>query len=336
MGGKTLDSRSVSVLVLVSYQWDDLQELHRELLPEVRKLGEDYEVVYLIGSALPEALDQARSLQRQDPGHVRVFQFARVVGEAAMLTAGIENTEGEVVITLPGRFEADLAALGDLYEAILDGWDVAFASRSRGRVGTSARVQSELFNRFVSLASGSRYRDIASGTRAFRREVADAIPLYGDFNRYLPILAERLGFTVKELPAAQHERAKAPRLHAPRLYFWRGIDVLSILFVSRFSRYPLRLFGSIGAVFAALGLCILFVVTLQRLMGTPLADRPVLVLGTLLMGLGVQVFTVGLLGELILFLHARHSRDYRIAAIYEGDRTIGPRDHSTGTVSVSR
>jgi hypothetical protein len=93
--------------------------------------------------------------------------------------------------------------------------------------------------------------------------------------------------------------------------------VLTVMFVSRFTRYPLRLFGGVGSAFAALGVVIFLVIGIDRLFGTPLSNRPILVLATLLVGLGVQSFTIGLLGELILFFRARTVRDYRIAAVYE-------------------
>lgn len=295
---------------------EQLVELHRELLGELEKLGDDYEIIYLLGDAPRAATEQARALQEEDPAHVRVFQFAQG-DRAGMLRAGAEHARGRILFTLPARFEVDLGVIGPLHQAVSSGADLAFASRSRGKVGSLARMQSELFNRVVSLASGRRYRDVASETRALRRQVAEETPLYGDFYRYLPLLAERLGFRVQEIPASQHPRATGRSIHAPRIYLWRAIDVLSIFFISRFTRHPLRLFGGVGAGFSAVGLLILAVVALQRFAGTPLADRPVLVLGTLLVGLGVQTFTIGLLGELILFFHARNIRDYRIAAVYE-------------------
>ena len=129
---------------------------------------------------------------------------------------------------------------------------------------------------------------------------------------------------VREIPAAQDPRVRAPVVHSLRLYLWRAMDVLSIFFVSRFTRHPLRLFGGVGSAFAALGALILLVAAIQRFTGTPLADRPVLVLGTLLVGLGVQTFTIGLLGELILFFHARGIRDYRVSAVHEGSKPLPP------------
>jgi dolichol-phosphate mannosyltransferase len=307
------------VLISVLSDADDLFELHEEIQKEFAKLDGRAELLYLIGGARSAAAEQARLLQQRGAGCVRVFQFSRSDDRAGMLAAGIEHARGQVLFTLPARFEIDLSVIADLHAAIADGADLAFASRTRGRVGGFARVQSELFNRAVSLASGRRFDDVASETRALRCEVGRETPLYGDFYRYLPLLAERLGFRVAEIPARQHPRATSPVVHAPRIYFWRAIDVLSIFFISRFTRHPLRLFGGVGSAFAAIGALILLVAAIQRLGGTPLGDRPILVLGTLLVGLGVQAFTIGLLGELILFFHARDIRDYRIAAVHEAN-----------------
>jgi hypothetical protein len=188
----------------------------------------------------------------------------------------------------------------------------------------SAVVQSRIFNRLISLAAGMRVQDVASSTRLLRREVLEEIPLYGDFHRYLPILAERTGFRVEEVPALPHPQIHRAAVHAPSTYLWRLIDIITVLFISRFTRRPLRLFGSLGSIFLALGLPIMTVVGVQRLMGTPLGNRPILVLGTLLVGLGVQAFTIGLLGELLLFFNARSFRDYRIAEIWESELPLDP------------
>ena len=264
-------------------------------------------------------MEQARALQESAPERIRVIQFAPAVDRAGILTAGVERSRGDILFTIPDHLQIDLGVLDDLYAAIEAGSDLAFASRKRGQSGSSARIQSELFNRVVALASGGNFRDIASETRALRRRVAEETPIYGDFYRYLPLLAERLGFRVDEIPAQQHPRATAPAVHPLRIYLWRALDILSIFFISRFTRHPLRLFGGVGAAFAASGVLVLLAAAIQRFGGMPLADRPILVLGTLLIGLGVQTFTIGLLGELILFFHARKVRDYRIAAVYESD-----------------
>lgn len=317
-----MSEESISVLVSVTDQAGDIPKFHDALIDELNKLGEEYEVLYLLGASPEPVVQQVLSVRETNPEKVRVLRFAEAVGRAGQLSGGIEQSQGGILLTLSARFEVDFGVIAELHQAVLAGVDLAFASRQRGHTGVSARMQSELFNRLVSTASGRTFRDIASETRAIRREVLTETPLYGDFYRYLPLLAERLGFRVQEIPAEPHPEATASAVQPLRIYFWRAIDVLSIFFISRFTRHPLRLFGGVGAAFATSGLGILAIVALQRFAGTPLADRPVLVLATLLVGLGVQAFTIGLLAELILFFQGRAIRDYRIAAVYEGTRTL--------------
>jgi glycosyltransferase involved in cell wall biosynthesis len=308
----------ISVLVALGADSGDLLALHRALAAELQKLAQPLEFLYLVPSHAGAQLPQALALhEHEDPAHVRVLCFAQPLGEAALLRAGFEAARGQILLTLPGYFEVEPADLPLLYEAVRDGADLALGSRAQW--SQPQWLQSRLFNRIVAKATGAQFADVASRTRALRREVLEEVHVYGDFDRYLPVLAHRMGFAVREIPVRQHPHTRPPLLHSPGTYLWRGLDVLSIFFLSRFTRHPLRLFGGLGTGFGLLGALILFVVTVQKFAGQALSDRPILILGTLLLGLGVQLFTIGLLGELIVFFHARTIRDYRIAAIYESD-----------------
>jgi glycosyltransferase involved in cell wall biosynthesis len=293
-------------------------ELHRTVLPEVQKLG-SFEFLYLISAGFETSFRQALELHEKDPNHVRVLRFARRLGAADALAAGFARARGDVALLVPAYFDADPAGLGALCAALDHGADLAFAVRTGPRDGLLKRLQSALFSRFSSWASGAYFHDVGSATRALRREIIRDLPLYGEFHHFLPVLAHVAGFQVAEVPVARDPRSKAPSVYQLRTYLYRVLDLLSMFFLSRFTRRPLRLFGAAGTVFGAIGAVILLVTGLQRLLGTPLADRPILILGTLLLGLGVQAFTIGFLGELLLFFHARDVRDYRIAEIYEAE-----------------
>jgi hypothetical protein len=308
----------ISMLVPVVERHDDLVELHHAMLPEVQKLG-DFEVLYLISAGFEHAIEQALELHDKDPGHVRVLRFARPVGEAAALATGFDRARGEVAITIPAYFDADPVGLGALCAELDGGADMAVAVRTQRSDGLVKRLQTTLFSRLASWATGTHFDDVASATRALRREIVRDLPLYGDFHRFLPVLAHGAGFRVVQVPVTQDARSRAPHVYRLRVYLYRALDILSMFFLSHFTRRPLRLFGAAGTLFGALGALILLVTGVQRLLGTPLADRPILILGTLLLGLGVQAFTIGLLGELLLFFQARDVRDYRVAEIYESE-----------------
>jgi hypothetical protein len=317
------DFKKLSVLIVVDTSSEGIADIHREVAHQLQDLGEKCDLLYLVGTADERVREEIRRILALGSIPVRVLQFALPVSEAAMLSAGAQQAQGDLLVTIPACYETDLSVLPTLVEAVVAGADLAFACRSTGL----SSFQSRMFNKAVSLATGSAFHDIASRTRVMRKRVFEEIPLYGDFHRYVPILAERSGFRVREIPADEHPRADTPRLRSPLSYLWRGIDILSVLFISRFTRYPLRLFGGAGAGFAALGGLILLVIGVQRILGTPLANRPILVLATLLLGLGVQAFAIGLLGELLLYFSARRVRDYRITAVFQSDpRPLPPRE----------
>lgn len=325
----------VSVLVPVTGDFESIEEVHHATVDQLQKLGPAYELVYLVGVPSASTLDRVLALRELDEARVRVLHFGRRIDHSSLLAAGFERSRGEILFLVPPYFDAEASALSRLFGAIEGGADFAIACRS-GWSESSARWQSRLFNSLSRLATGTRFRDIASSTQAMRRDVLEEVPLYGDFHRFLPVLAERVGFEVEEIDVEPHPRTLGVSLRPARAYLWRALDILSIFFVSRFTRRPLRLFGGVGSLFAVSGVAVLGVAAIERMMGTPLADRPVLVLGTLLLGLGVQTFTIGLLGELILFFHARDIRDYRVAAVYEaadGGLDAGPMEIEPDTLA---
>ena len=311
---------TLSLLVPVVERHDDLSELHAALLAAVEVLGRDFEFLYLLSSEFDVALEQAMDLHERDPARVRVLRFGQPVSEAAALAVGFERARGQVVVTMPSYFDADPSGIADLLAAVDKGADLAFARRTERHDKPLKRFQTAGFNRLASWATGTPFRDLGSPTRAIRREVLAEVPLYGEFHRFLPVLARRLGFAVEEVSVPQDPRTTAPVVYRARVYLYRLLDILSVFFLSHFTRRPLRLFGAVGTVFGLGGAAILLVVGLQRLLSAQAAaDRPILVLGVLLVGLGVQVFTIGLLGELLLFFHARELPEYRIAEVYEAE-----------------
>ena len=170
----------------------------------------------------------------------------------------------------------------------------------------------------IGRLSAGRIHDVASGVQAIRRQVLEETPLYGDFLRFLPLLALREGFSVEELSTSQHSHDVRTRVYRPGVYLRRLIDVLGLFFLLRFTEKPLRFFGLLGSVLSLAGTSLLGLLLAQRLAGQGIADRPLLLLGVLLLVLGVQAIALGLIGEIIVHLHASSRRSYRIARSIPG------------------
>jgi hypothetical protein len=174
------------------------------------------------------------------------------------------------------------------------------------------RLQSRVFHALIGLLIGAKYHDISCGLRIMKRKVAEEIPLYGDLHRFFPISAYQRGFRVCEVDVRQSPQDTKRRVYKPGVYLRRLIDILTFFFLFKFTKKPLRFFGLIGSGIFGVGTVITGFIGAERLLGIAPAGRPLLVLGALLMVFGVQLFSTGLLGEIIIFTHARDLKDYQI------------------------
>ena len=301
--------RLVSVIVPVVERADDLRALYRAFADELEAKGVAYEFLFVVDGGFtppPELTD----LARQDS--VRVLRFARTFGETAALRLGIERSTGDVILPLPAYVQVKPEGVRPLLEALENGSDMAVASRSPRLDSWLNRMQSAVFHRMISGATGRRFHDIACGVRVMRRHVAEALPLYGDLHRFIPALALREGYVVEEVAVAQHPQDARTRLYGPGVYLRRMLDIIAFFFLAKFTEKPLRFFGLVGSICFFVGAIIGVVLLIDRLGGTGIANRPLLLLGVLLVALGVQLMGLGLVGEIIVHLRAPHRRAYRV------------------------
>lgn len=303
---------NITVIVPVTERPHPPLELYREFVAPLRAMGRSVEFVFAVESYYRALADPVAALAAQGES-VRVFVAGQTVGEAALLRAAAAHSRGTLLITLPAYPRVSAESLPDLVQAIDAGADLVVAYRNPRNDGLVNRVQSRVFNAFVGRLIGHRMRDIACGVRVMRPEVLRETPLYGDFFRFLPVLAAREGFKVVEAPAAQHPADCRTRVFGPGVYLRRVIDAFGLFFLLRFTEKPLRFFGLAGSVSTLLGAVVLLILFLQRIGGQGIANRPLLLLGVVLVVLGVQVIALGLVGEIIVHLNASDRRPYRLA-----------------------
>ena len=306
----------IDVIVPVGGRTDDLAALHRRRSEALRAAGYRPSFVYVIDGEIPQARETLAALTRASDD-ARVIQLSRRFGETAAVLAGFASTKTDQLMILPAFEQVETASLGRVLDALADA-DLVTVRRYPRCDSAIRRGQTYLFEAFLNRVGNTKFRDPGCTVHALKRSVLEETQLYGEQHGFLPLLAANVGFKVVEVDVPQAQTDAARRIEPPRTYVHRLVDVLSVFFLTRFTRRPLRFFGPLGVTCTALGALGLAIVVVQRLLlGVPLASRPALILSSLFVAVGLQVLAIGLIGELIVFIHARSMRQYRVREIIE-------------------
>jgi hypothetical protein len=327
-GQKALD---LSVVIPVCQGQGNLSELCAQYAREFASSGYSCEFIFVIDGRDQTTIDEGQ-FKGLGPA-VRVFVLNRPFGEAAALSLGFEKATAPVIVTLPGYFQVEPSEIRKVTKTLAQkDVDLVISHRTPLPDRPLSRLRTRAFHRLVRLLSGSTYQDLACGVRAMKRKVVEEVTLYGDLHYFFPILAHQRGFKIVEVPVRPSRCDNGRRAFQPVSYLRRLLDLLNLLFLVKFTRKPLRFFGFIGAVLFASGAVITAYLGAYRLFEFgSISDRPLLILGVLLMVVGVQSFSIGLLGELIIFTHAREVKDYQIKDILEKtDRSMQENDSVVG------
>jgi glycosyltransferase involved in cell wall biosynthesis len=304
----------LSVIIPVGSRFVDPVELCADYRAGLDAIGHSYEMIFVIDGP-HEPFASAIKAVAVGSHHVTMVSLTRPFGEATAIMAGFEQASGQVIVTLPAYFQIDSGELPKLVGA-LEHCDLSIARRWPRAGGLFERLRRNAFHGLLKAVTGLRFHDLGCGARAFHRRVLEEIQLYGDQHRFLPVLADRKGFRVAEIDISQSPRDRHQGVYEPRVYARGFLDIFTVFFLVRFTKKPLRFFGMIGVSLFALGAMLVTWLVVERLFfGQGLTQRPALLLSTLLVVLGLQLFAIGLLGELIIFTHARQIRDYQIDAV---------------------
>ena len=299
----------LSVVVPVLDEVDSLAGLYRELTAVLEPLGRPYELIFVDDGSHDGSFTTLEKLHRSDD-RVRVIQHRRNFGKAAALQSGFQAARGDVVVTLDADLQDDPAELPRLLQHLEDGYDLVSGWKHDRQDPASKTWPSRLFNVVTAWLTGVRLHDFNSGYKVYRREVVEELRLYGELHRFIPALAAWRGFRVDEVPV-HHRPRRFGRSKYGSARFWRGsLDLLTVLFLTRYTRRPLHLFGSLGLVaWAAGGTVNLYLAALWLAGVRPIGNRPLLAFGILGMLVGLQFFCLGLLSELILSYQAARGAD---------------------------
>jgi glycosyltransferase involved in cell wall biosynthesis len=310
------ESADISAIIPIGGRFGDIAALYREYRSALAALGGRAEFIFVLDGPRPGAEEQLEQLLRAGE-KIIVIELTRSFGEATALMAGFQRATARVVVTLPAYYQIEASEIGKLVRA-LDSTDMAIGHRSPRAGSAWEAARRGAFHGIIAKVTGLRFSDLGCSARAFDRRVLEEISLYGDQHRFLPVLANRQGFRVKEIEVRQSPRDRFEGSYTVRDYTRRALDIFSVFFLVRFTKRPLRFFGMVGAITFGLGALITAWLVIDRLfLDHALGGRPALLLSSLLVVLGLQLFALGLLGELIIFTHAREMKDYKVDRIIE-------------------
>lgn len=258
-----------------------------------------YELIFVDDGSTDRSFQVLRDLKRTDH-RVRIIRFRRNYGKSAALSVGFDKAQGQNVVTLDADLQDDPSEIPSMIKRLNDGYDLISGWKKVRRDPLSKTIPSRFFNAVTSMLTGIRIHDFNCGLKAYRRDVVKTVKVYGELHRYIPVLAHWEGFRVGEM-VVQHRPRKFGKTKFGIGRFWKGfLDLLTALFTTRYIRRPLHLFGFWGLAFFAVGLGIAGWLATEWFLGqTALSNRPLFLGGIFLMLMGVQLISIGLLGEMI-------------------------------------
>ena len=297
---------------------DSVEELARLVGAVLTESGtEDFEILFVDDGSSDATVDRVHAARAHDQ-RVKLIRFRRNFGKAAALSAGFERARGRVVITMDGDLQDDpneiprfLQTLEQQDLDLVSGW------KQKRQDPLGKRLPSRLYNWVTRHLAGVDLHDFNCGFKAYRREVVEQISIYGELHRYFPVLASRQGFRIGEI-VVRHQ----PRRHGHSKYGWdrlyKGLlDLITVLFITRYTRRPLHLFGLLGIGSAGSGFLICLYLAVLWFQGHSLSNRPLLLLGILLILLGIQVLTTGLIGEMITYKNFQRADSFSIKETFD-------------------
>ena len=291
-----------SIIVPVFNEEESLRELISNIKKVFGNTKKTYEVIFVDDGSTDKSLDILKRIASENK-NVRALSFRKNSGKSQALTLGFQMTNGKYIATLDADLQDDPANIMPLFQKMTRGqYDLVTGWRKNRQDNLLKILSSRLFNRFVvPLLFGIKFNDLNSGLKVYKSEAAKSLRIYGGMHRFIPVIAAEIGFSVTEKEVLHHRRKYGESKYKSSKILTDLPDLLTIYFIMKYNRRPLHFFGKIGGIVFAIGLIILVYLSYLRLfLDQRIGDRPLLLLGILLVIAGIQTLFTGLLADLIV------------------------------------
>ncbi|MCJ7668081.1 MAG: glycosyltransferase family 2 protein [Anaerolineae bacterium] len=312
----------LSVIIPVFNEEENIESLCREIREALEGLGLEYEILAIDDGSIDDSFTILKRIHEEDR-RVRVIRFRRNFGQTAAFAAGFDLAQGKTVITLDADLQNDPADMPRLLAKLEEGYDVVSGWRVERRDPfLTRRLPSMIANWLISEITGVRLHDYGCSLKAYRREVVKNVRLYGELHRFIPALASWMGVQVTEVPVNHRPRKFGQTKYGLSRTIRVLLDLLTVRFLLSYSTRPIQIFGLLGFLFFGIGgLLLAYLGFVRLILQQPIADRPLVLFAILLTMVGVQLVTMGLLGELVVrtYHESQGKPIYAVREILDGE-----------------
>ena len=290
--------QKISIVIPIYNEEKSLVILYNEILEHTASYN--YEIIFIDDGSTDNTFQVISNIAEKDK-NVKIVRFRRNFGKAAALNIGFRKSSGEIIITMDADLQDDPSEIPAFVNKINEGWDVVSGWKKKRHDPLSKRLPSKFFNAVTSCVFKKKLHDYNCGFKAYKSEVLYEIDVYGEMHRYIPALAVAKGFTVTEIPVNHRSRQFGKSKYGNERYLRGYLDLLTVKLVTGYNRSPLYLFGGIGSVLFSAGFLLgLYLSIIRLFQSIYLSNRPLLFLSILLIIVGLQFISIGLVGELIV------------------------------------
>jgi len=311
------NERELSVVIPVYNEGENLNSLYSQLKSVLENLGKAYEIILVDDGSTDSSFLIMEKLHGQDH-NIKVIQFRKNFGKAAALSAGFTSAQGKIITTMDADLQDDPREIPNFIKKLNEGYDLVCGWRFKRRDPVSRTFPSRLFNSLTATLTGVKVHDFNCGFKAYRKEVIEDLDLYGELHRYIPALAHWKGFKVGEIKVEHHPRAHGKSKYGVERLFRGLTDLFTVMFLTKYMKKPLHLFGAVGVFLLLIGFIInAYLAILKFVLRQAIGGRPLLLLGVLLMLIGFQIISTGLVGEMIVSTRDKGEKGYVVRKVLE-------------------
>ncbi|MBI3409360.1 MAG: glycosyltransferase family 2 protein [Planctomycetes bacterium] len=306
---------NLSIVIPIKDERDNIPRLHDRLTQALASLAQTYEIVFVDDGSVDGSYAALEEIARRDSA-VKVVRLRRNFGQSAALQAGIDWSQGDVVVTMDGDMQNDPADIPMLLERLKEGYDAVLGLRAKRQDHMLIRkIPSFLGNWLIRKVTGVRIKDMGCTLRAMRRELADSLLLYGEMHRFIPVLAQQSGAKLLQVPVRHHPRAAGKTKYTLSRTFRVFLDLITVKFLHSYLTRPMHVMGLAGLCSMFLGfLSLVLTVWMKAQFRTNMTGNPFLLLSAILVVIGVQFISLGLIGELMTrtYFESQGKRSYAV------------------------